>query len=218
MSDKENQIIEQRTIQATRKGYMGASGKLGVIVKHLGQPITVQSEGSGDWHNVNYLEGYYDVEDDPFWDGKAESYQNKIPYADFWRKELPFSADLAQQEEPTGDAWKKERDYQRNLIRCSDIGWYFYGLSSGINLEITYKIEENEILVKYDGITVYKETAGDLEYFVPDESWESKIKILYEKAKKIEKTVAIKEKNERISESRKNKEGWLHEMRNRWGL
>jgi hypothetical protein len=41
--EKENRIKEQRTIEATKKGLMGAGGKLGIIVKNMGQPIIAQN-------------------------------------------------------------------------------------------------------------------------------------------------------------------------------
>lgn len=39
MNDKEKRIKEQRLIEAAEKNLMGASGKLGLICKYLGEPI-----------------------------------------------------------------------------------------------------------------------------------------------------------------------------------
>jgi hypothetical protein len=53
---KEESVREARTIEATRKRFMGPSGKIGCIVKNLGQPII--ASGSPNYE-VTYL-------DDPF--------------------------------------------------------------------------------------------------------------------------------------------------------
>lgn len=46
MYEKEKYIKEQRLIEATRKGLTGLEGKLGCILKFLGQPIL--AHGTGD--------------------------------------------------------------------------------------------------------------------------------------------------------------------------
>jgi hypothetical protein len=46
---KEQIIREQRTIEAMRKGYMGAEGKLSRIAKIFGEPIMKQGRKSGAW-------------------------------------------------------------------------------------------------------------------------------------------------------------------------
>lgn len=53
MDKKEQLIREQRTIEATRKNLMGLTGKLGVILKHLGEPIL--REG-GSMFESSYLD------------------------------------------------------------------------------------------------------------------------------------------------------------------
>jgi hypothetical protein len=51
--EKEKKIQEQRTIEAIKKGLMGASGKFGAIVKNLGTPIIGQGSDNP------YLESTY---------------------------------------------------------------------------------------------------------------------------------------------------------------
>lgn len=57
--EKERQIREKRMIQATRENMMGASGKLGCIVKTLGDKIIRQSTS-----NSSYLDDPYEVYDE----------------------------------------------------------------------------------------------------------------------------------------------------------
>lgn len=57
----ENTIREQRTIEAMKKGYMGAEGKLAEIVKKLGNPIYQQG---GRYHDQTVLfDPYADEEE-----------------------------------------------------------------------------------------------------------------------------------------------------------
>jgi hypothetical protein len=72
MNAKERMIAEKRQIEATRKNFMGASGKLGMIAKVLGQPI--QRQGS-PMYDTSYLEDPYDnIDPDklPQFDGADE--------------------------------------------------------------------------------------------------------------------------------------------------
>lgn len=46
MLDKEKRIKEERIREATSKNLIGLEGKLGVILKYLGQPIKIQGYGS----------------------------------------------------------------------------------------------------------------------------------------------------------------------------
>ena len=55
MNEKEKRIQEQRTIEATKKNLMGLTGKIGTIVRNLGQPMISQCEG-GTFLDTSYLD------------------------------------------------------------------------------------------------------------------------------------------------------------------
>jgi len=61
-NDYENQIKEKRTIEASKKNLMGKNGKLGMILKHLGEPIVSQE---GLFSDVSYFDHFWeDVDED----------------------------------------------------------------------------------------------------------------------------------------------------------
>jgi hypothetical protein len=99
-----------------------------------------------------------------------------------------------------------------------EIGWQFDGLSRGMNLSITIYFHLNEIVVINEGRTVYKESSGELESYVPQELWQSNIEKLFNLTKKIDRLNRINEnKNkEKVNEERKNT--ILENLRNRWGI
>jgi len=61
MSKQERAIREKRTLEATKKNYMGAAGKLGMIAKFLGQPII--REGGGILE-MSFMTDLYYFEDE----------------------------------------------------------------------------------------------------------------------------------------------------------
>ncbi len=65
MLDKEQRIKEQRTIEATKKGYMGLSGKLACIMRNLGQPILSETS---DFYSTTSLSDVWDLDDKYFYD------------------------------------------------------------------------------------------------------------------------------------------------------
>ena len=63
MRDIEKRIQEKRTIEATKKRLMGFNGKLGCIVRNLGQPIMSHMEGGGlheYGETINFWEDAYE--------------------------------------------------------------------------------------------------------------------------------------------------------------
>ena len=60
-NDYENRIKEKRTIEASKKNLMGKNGKLGMILKHLGEPIVSQE---GLFSSVNYFDHFWENEDE----------------------------------------------------------------------------------------------------------------------------------------------------------
>lgn len=196
ISDKEKKIQEQRTIEATQKDLMGLDGKLGVILKNLGEPIIAQTEGDG------LLEYQYYQDDDyepPEIKGTPEEILKRIPsmYVEGVDEEMYQS------------------DIQYN--NTYEIGLIFDGLSRSINIEIRYLEENNELRVTYEGYVVYKEYAGELHAYVPGE-WEQFIERLFPFAKQKEKDNIKQKKVLFAKEAEANKTSWLRKMANKWGF
>ena len=78
MKDAEKRIKDQRVIEANRKNLFGLEGKLGCILKYLGEPLVRQDEG--DWfHNTRYMNEDSTIE----WGGTPEEIISQIPTEDW---------------------------------------------------------------------------------------------------------------------------------------
>ena len=205
MNDNEKKIKEQRTIEATKRGLMGAGGKLGSVVKFLGDPITMHSEG-GAFYDTNYL--YDDNYEDPYElkGGTAEEIQQQMPY---------MGTDSNQ--EPLGYGWRTERSAEQSSFNTTQIGWHFDGLNRSIHLEIKYDGEKKELTAHYKGYIVYQEIAGELTAFAPGE-WEEHVNKLHKVAKNIEKQSRKEEKEEKKETIQRNKLNWIRRVKERWGF
>jgi hypothetical protein len=66
MEELAKKIKEQRLIQATQKGLTGLDGKIGTIVKNMGEPIINHTGGSLECFAMesSFLEDPYELEDD----------------------------------------------------------------------------------------------------------------------------------------------------------
>ena len=51
----EQRIREQRIIEANKKGLVGQNGKIGMVLKMMGNPIIAQTEGGG-LIDINYIQ------------------------------------------------------------------------------------------------------------------------------------------------------------------
>jgi hypothetical protein len=198
MQEQEKRIKDQRTIEANRKKLMGLEGKLGCILKYLGEPLIQQDQG--DWfHTSHYLED--EEAQDQDWGGTPEEIITQIPTEDWGN----MAAD---------ECYRSERiQYD-----TQEIGMIFDGLSRGMNLEIRYLNQEHILTLKYEGELVYKEVAGELEAYVPSSDWEYKVDQLFPFAKKHEVTVvteAVKKKKER---DHTRKFEFLDKLRKKWGV
>jgi hypothetical protein len=200
MNEKEKKIKEQRLIEATKKGLMGISGKLGIIVKILGQPLIHQSDG-----------GYGDVfgySSTPFYAYEENDEIQTIEVLDDYGNPV---------EEPNSIEWNTNKSPRKHeTIRA--IGWIFDSLNSGINMEIRYITENSELTVQFNGVYVYRESEGDLRSYVPSEEWESKVESLYKKAKKINENLNKNIKEEKLNKAKKDKESWLDKVKKNWGF
>lgn len=129
------------------------------------------------------------------------SENNFIVYDNFWK-----------------DNTNEQIPYLDQNTDLGSAGFYFYGLNYSCNIEIFYLDYQKKIEVKYNSETVYKEINGDLESYVPNQEWESKIESLYKIAKPIEESIKQKEKKEKkeIFEIKKN--NILSYLKLKWGI
>lgn len=212
MNEREKRIQEQRTIEATRKDLMGLTGKIGTVLRNLGQPLIEQSQG-GTFMDSSYL-------DDPWALPSENSFgELKEGTADYVQSQIPYmELDSEGTQEPTDGAWRDQRDYEMPLNSTSQIGWYFDGLSSGVHMEIKYDEHSKNLTLTWKGYLVYKESSGELAAYTPSEEWESKINYLYQHAIKKEKSSRKEQREDDLKQAEKVKSTWLEKMRERWGL
>lgn len=200
MNEKEKKIKEQRLIEATKKGLMGISGKIGIIVKVLGQQLIHQSDG-----------GYGDVfgySSTPFYSQDESDEIQTIEVLDDYGNPI---------EEPNSIEWNANKSSRKHeTIRA--IGWIYDSLRSGTNMEIRYLTENSELTVQFNGIYVYRESEGDLRSYVPSDDWELKIESLYKRAKKINEQLNKNIKEEKLDKAKKDKESWLDKVKKTWGF
>lgn len=185
---------------------MGVEGKLGTIVKFLGQPIIDQSDGvsevNGVFHSQTSLPDFDLIFDDE--PKTIQDYVNNIPVMDEGN------------DDPEGPEWGEPKP--RIKYRITQLGFYYYGLSQGIQLEIKYLHEESSILANYKGIKVYEEKLSELLSYIPQEEWEKHVDKLYLKALEKKNMFQKQLKQENKIELEKKKNSWLQSLRNRWGI
>lgn len=199
IEQKENQIKEQRKFEAVKKNLMSPTGKLGIIVKSLGEPIIHQHEGFDELIGFTST-SIYNYHND-----------NEIPIMEI------FDEAGNPVQEPDSPEWSA-RNYTRDAVTTRTIGWHFDGLSRGMNLHITYLFEENVITVEFNNNCVYRESEGILQSYIPDDNWEHKIEKLFEKAKIISQNKKNEDKQEKIKILQKQKDNWLSTLKKLWGI
>jgi len=205
MNEAEKKIIQQRTIEATHKGLMGISGKLGLIARYLGQEIVVQNDGSGymsEFMGVTRTAAPldYDLQED------SEIRTSEVLDA--------FGFPI---ENPHGYGWS-EKDAARQQMSSFPIGWYFDGLHRRVHMDIKYIEEKSELIVHYKGYLVFREMAGELLTYTPYPEWEDHVESFYKTANKMNVDKRKQEKEERLKEAVKNKESWIQKLRSNWGI
>ncbi len=100
-------------------------------------------------------------------------------------------------------------------------GYYFDGLSKGINICIKTVIYENhlsEIRVTYNGYQVFLESDGELKSYVPFDSWEDAVERLYNYAKPTSEEKAKEEKARQKEKSQKQVMSLLDTLKTLWGI
>lgn len=212
MNDIERRIKEQRTVEASHKNLMGFDGKLGCIIRSLGQPVVSQGTG-GTYFDSTPMLDVWEIPDDN--EGGWELDELHAGTPEEITAQIPV-IDIEGIEQPEGGIWM---DRQTPIPQSThQIGWCFDGLKYGMHLELTYTESNNELIAIYKGYIVYRELAGDLDTYVPMEEWEGMIETLYVTAKKIKQIEKTKEKEEHKKGIKKKKETWLFQMKKKWGF
>ncbi len=212
MREIEKRIQEKRAIEATKKKLMGFNGKLGCIVRNLGQPLIAQTEGGGLHEYGPTLGTDWLYEDD--------TPLEKVRTADELARKLPTTQMLDELGNPIPNPEGKEwREFGDRIGYTTDqIGWHFDGLSRGMHLEIKYEDANKLLIVHYKGYEVYKEVAGELLAYAPHQEWEGKIDQLYVVAKKLDDQNKRQDRKEEIQEAKHMKDSWWDKTRKKWGL
>ena len=99
-----------------------------------------------------------------------------------------------------------------------EVGTQFDGLSRGVNLTISIQYHLREIVCRYMGRIVYKETSGELDGYAPDANWEDRIEDFFKLANKVEKKNRPLERANLIEENTKKKNEVLEYLKLKWGL
>lgn len=97
-------------------------------------------------------------------------------------------------------------------------GLQFDGLSRGINLSIYLDNYTREIICRYEGKVVYKESSGELEGFVPNEIWENKIEEFFDAAKILERKSKIDQREQIKKKTEKKRKEIFEYFKEKWGL
>lgn len=189
MGDKENFVKEQRLIKATTNNLTGLDGKIGQILKYMGDPVISQESSffsSTEWPDV------YEVPNDdmPTQDMEAQSIEEgKILSCLKWGINMELS-------------YFKESLVQ---IKITD-------------LHNEWIQAEKVMTVNYQGYVVYREIEGDLETYIPMPEWEQAIDRIYEYCKKIKKVAKSEREEEKKEESKIQKLGIIARLREKWGI
>lgn len=195
-SQKEKVIRERRTSLAVKNNMMGPSGKLGIIVKAFGHPIMYEGGGYVD---TNYLE-------DPYADFTDTEYEKTLSGQD---GPVAWQDRILDGEEGAGGVYDENPNF---------LGYVFDGLSRGIHMEIKYMRQEHVLRVDYKGYEVYREVAGELEAYSPNEEWEGIINKLHKNAKDKYKELKDIEQAELLEAVERKKNSFWERLRTRWGL
>lgn len=197
----EERIREQRTVEANKKGLVGQGGKIGVVLRILGQPIVAQSEG-GIYVDTNRLEE---------WDKDDTEPRNVLEMM----RGIPIM-DTDAHDRPSSEEWSEMDDPIPYGTRT--VGWHFDGFGMGMHMEIKYDDSTTELSVTHKGYTVYKEVKGEITAYVPNPEWEGWIERLFKSARDIQRRLKEEEFQEQVKAVEKSKEGWLRDIASRWGL
>jgi|688.fasta_scaffold141213_3 hypothetical protein len=120
------------------------------------------------------------------------------------------------------DPFALEKDDEMPTIGENDhsyeIGLHYDGLSRGINLSVYVHFHHREIICEFNGQKVYWEIGGELESYVPHESWENQLEKIYDNAKKVERLQRPQERKKLVEAANKKRQELLNEFKQKWGL
>lgn len=190
MHDKENIIKTDRLIEATRKNLTGLEGKIGQILKYMGDSVITQASDfyeSTDWIDV------YDIPDN-----------EEMPTQDM----DTLSRELGRILSALKWGINMELSY---LKECQ--------VPVKVNELYTKWVDAEKVMtVTYKGSVVYREIEGELESYLPDPEWEAAIDRIYESCKKIKKDFKIEKDAENKEKNQQEKLGFIASLRERWGI
>ena len=193
----EAKIKEQRILEATKKGLMGSSGKIGTILKFLGSEIISHQ---GDPGPSSFYPEYVGETDAT----NANDLMSRMPTMD-------INGNIRPETEEWGEVGESYFPETRR------IGMHFDGLNRGMHMEIKYDEEKSELALTYKGFMAYKEVMGDLEVYVPNEEWEGWIEKLWSISKEIQRKIRESEFKSNAERTDANKQSWLASLVKRWG-
>ena len=121
------------------------------------------------------------------------------------------------------EAWMSDEEKGEDLPTAgdgdpSDMGLIYDALNIGHNFEIRYMKHDKQVRAKYDGRIVFLEEEGKIKAYVPNPVWEELLDRIYAKAKPVEETRKIKEKQESKEGFVKQANKFLKELRESWGF
>lgn len=196
MNDKENLVKEKRLILATTKNLTGLEGKIGQILKYMGDPVISQASGFYEQANWNDMYPYLNVYDMPN--------NEDLPTEDMDTNLIEIGRTLS--------ALKWGINMELSYLRESRIP------VKRTELYTEWVDAQKVMSVTYKGYIVYREISGDLESYLPDDEWETALDRIYEACKKIKKQSKIDKDVERTEEIRNDKLGLIARLRERWGI
>lgn len=197
----EEKIREQRTVEANKKGLVGQTGKIGIVLKVFGQPIIAQSEG-GVYVDTNYIDYFQEENEDP---KNNSELLGSIPIFE-----------TGGNERPVGQEWQDLPDPKQ--FGSYQVGLHFDGLSNGMHMEIQYDDLDGKLVLSHKGYVVYKEIKGEIVSYVPNKEWESWIESLYRAAQKKQRKLKEEEFQSQVKIADRRKKEWWLEMISKWGI
>ena len=190
----EARIREQRVLEANKKGLVGVSGKIGVVLKSLGQDIVSQ--------------GYAD---DVLGWGDGVEPRN----ASEFMKTIP-TIEVDGNQRPETNEWGEIGEEIPYSTR--KIGIHFDGLGRGMHMEIMYDEDKSELSLTHKGFLAYREVMGEIDTYIPNDEWEGWIDRLFKTAKEIQRRNKEVEFNNNALAAEREKLAWWESMKKKWGL
>lgn len=192
----ETRIKEQRVLEATKKGLIGASGKIGTVLRMLGSDII--------YHGEDYGASFLEPNEDRPEPRNAIDMLSYIP-----------TMDTESNSRPVGEEWNEVGESY--AVSTRKIGMHFDGLSRSMHMEIKYNEETSELSLTYKGYLAYREVMGDLEVYIPNEEWEGWVEKLWTLSRDKQRKQKEEEFKKRTEDAEEAKNTWLESLMKRWG-